>query len=139
MTGSMGPPSAIAITRLQHVSLPVPPGDEALETARTFYRDVLGLPEVERPPTLPGRGLWFAVGDQELHIFVEADAAELNPRSRRHPCFQTPDVDALRISLEEAGVTTIDDDGPIRGRPRFFADDPFGNRLEFVEFEADHW
>jgi catechol 2,3-dioxygenase-like lactoylglutathione lyase family enzyme len=128
-----------AIERIQHVSLPIPPGDDALERTRSFYRDILGMSEIDRPTTLPGRGLWFAVGDQELHILVEADAAALNPRSRRHPCFQVGDATALRSRLQNLGVATIDDDGPIRGRPRFFADDPFGNRLEFVEFEADHW
>ena len=30
-------------------------------------------------------------------------------------------------------------DGEIPGRPRFFARDPFGNQIEFVEFRPDHW
>jgi hypothetical protein len=49
------------------------------------------------------------------------------------------DAAGLRGHLEEAGVTTRDDDGEIPGRVRFFAMDPFGNTLELVQFEATHW
>jgi hypothetical protein len=45
----------------------------------------------------------------------------------------------LREHLTQSGVPTLDDDGTIPGRPRFFALDPFGNTLEFVQFEAEHW
>ena len=37
------------------------------------------------------------------------------------------------------GVETIDNDGEIPGRPRFFCRDPFGNAIEIVEFKPDHW
>jgi catechol 2,3-dioxygenase-like lactoylglutathione lyase family enzyme len=83
--------------------------------------------------------VWFAVGGQELHLSTEPCGAAANDQSRRHPCFRVDDVDALRRHLGERGVTTLDDDGAIPGRPRFFAIDPFGNTLEFVQFEAEHW
>lgn len=127
------------LLRVQHVSLPVPPSDDALAAARRFYGEILGLEERPRPPVLPMPGLWYAIGDQEIHILVEAGAAELNQRSRRHPCLQTGDVVALRAQLEAHGVPTRDHDGDIPGRPRFFATDPAGNTIEFVQFEDDHW
>ncbi len=133
------PPPRPALLRVQHVSLPIPPGDEALEASRRFYREVLGLEEAPRPPALPRPGLWFALGEQEIHIIVEESAEELNPRTRRHPCFQTGDVAALRAYLEGLGVPTRDQDGEIPGRPQFFGIDPAGNTIEFVQFEADHW
>ena len=127
------------IARLQHVSLPVPDSPEALQVAREFYGEILGLAERSRPSVFPGAGIWYALGDQELHLFSEPSGVAANPESRRHPCFEVDDVERLRAHLDAAGVTTRDHDGEIPGRPRFFAVDPFGNTLEFVHFEADHW
>jgi len=127
------------IQRLQHVSLPFPGTPDSLESARRFYGEILRLAEIPRPPLLPGVGIWYAVGDQELHLFSEADGVAVNPQSRRHPCFQVDDVATLRARLAAAGVTTRDDDGEIPGRLRFFAVDPFDNTLELVQFEPDHW
>jgi catechol 2,3-dioxygenase-like lactoylglutathione lyase family enzyme len=129
----------LSVRRLQHVSLPVPGDDEALAVARGFYSEVLGLEEILRPPVFPGSGIWYAIGDQELHLFSEPSGVAANTQSRRHPCFEVEDVDALRAHLESAGVATRDHDGAIPGRPRFFGVDPFGNTLEFVQFEVDHW
>jgi catechol 2,3-dioxygenase-like lactoylglutathione lyase family enzyme len=128
-----------SIQRVQHISLPFPGSDESLEEARRFYADILGLEERPRPPALPGSGLWYAVGDQELHLFAEPSGVAVNSQSSRHPCFQVDDVARLRAHLDRSGVATRDHDGEIPGRPRFFALDPFGNTLEFVQFEPDHW
>ena len=49
-----------------------------------------------------------------------------------HPAVLVDDLAALRAKLEAAGHTTRDDT-PIEGYARFFADDPFGNRLEFMQ------
>ncbi len=127
------------ILRLQHVSLPVPDSAGSLEEARRFYGEILAFDEVPRPSVFPGIGIWYAVGDQELHLFSEPAGVAANPQSRRHPCFQVDDIDDLRAHLGVSGVTTRDHDGAIPGRPRFFAVDPFGNTLEFVRFEANHW
>jgi catechol 2,3-dioxygenase-like lactoylglutathione lyase family enzyme len=129
----------VRVLRLQHVSLPFPGDPASFDAARRFYADVLGLEERPRPPALPGGGLWYAVGDQELHLFSEPSGVAANAASRRHPCFQVDDIDRLRNHLTAAGVATLDDDGEIPGRQRFFAVDPFENTLEFVMFEADHW
>jgi len=127
------------IRRLQHVSLPFPGTAESVVAARRFYSEVMGLEERPVPPALPGVVLWFAVGDEELHLFSEPAGVAVNPQSRRHPCFQVDDVARLRAHLDGAGATTRDHDGEIPGRPRFFALDPFGNTIEFVTFEPDHW
>jgi catechol 2,3-dioxygenase-like lactoylglutathione lyase family enzyme len=127
------------VVRLQHVSLPFPGSPESLDEARRFYGETLGLAERSRPPVFPGVGIWYDVGDQELHLFTEPAGVAVNSQSRRHPCFQVDDVAWLRAHLAAAGVTTRDHDGEIPGRPRFFAVDPFGNTLEFVQFEANHW
>jgi glyoxylase I family protein len=55
----------IDITGLHHVSLPV----TNLERSKTFYREVLGLKEIERP-AFEFAGAWFGVGDRQLHLIA---------------------------------------------------------------------
>jgi catechol 2,3-dioxygenase-like lactoylglutathione lyase family enzyme len=57
----------VDITSLHHVSLAV----TDLERSRAFYREVLGLEEIERPP-FDFPGAWFRVGDRQLHLIVHA-------------------------------------------------------------------
>ena len=51
------------IALLHHISLPV----ADLERSRRFYRELLGLEEIERPP-FPFPGAWLRLGDRELHL-----------------------------------------------------------------------
>ena len=57
----------IEIVGIHNVSLDV----RDLEKARTFYKDVIGLQEMERPP-FQFTGAWFAIGNtgQQLHLIV---------------------------------------------------------------------
>jgi catechol 2,3-dioxygenase-like lactoylglutathione lyase family enzyme len=121
------------ILGVQHVSLPIDPGGQDL--ARSFYVDLLGLPEKPVPETLPRNLVWVDAGSQEIHLLVEEESSTLNTQSRRHACLAVDDVDALRANLDANGVTTEDEDFPLAGRRRFFARDPFGNLIEFVTFE----
>ncbi len=123
------------ITGLDHVQLAAPKGSE--ETARRFFIDLLGLTELPKPPALAARGgLWLRCGSQELHIGIEED---FRPAKKAHPALRVSDraaLDALRARLTEAGVPIREDSESIPGVVRFFADDPFGNRIEFVSSEA---
>ncbi len=113
--------------RLHHVQLAIPPGSEA--RAREFYVGVLGLEELPKPPTLAARGgLWLKLLGAELHLGVEQ---EFRPARKAHPALEVGDLDGLRTRLERAGARP-QDDALLPGRRRFYADDPFGNRLEFV-------
>jgi catechol 2,3-dioxygenase-like lactoylglutathione lyase family enzyme len=118
--------------RLQHVSIPMPPGGQA--GAREFYGALLGLDERDVPPKLdPGQLVWFrAGGDLEVHLFTDAE----QPVDARHFCLVVEeDLNGVRARLEAAGVETRDTT-PIVGRPRFFCRDPFGNLVELTRFEA---
>jgi hypothetical protein len=42
------------------------------------------------------------------------------------------DLDGVRQRFEHSGVRTREDE-PLLGYRRFYADDPFGNRLELLE------
>ena len=112
---------------LHHVQLAIPVGGEA--ECRAFWGDVLGMEELSKPPALAARGgCWFRGGDLEVHLGVEQDFA---PARKAHPGMLVDDLAALASTLESAGIeVTWDDDFP--GRDRFYAQDPFGNRLEFL-------
>ena len=97
--------------------------------ARSFYGQLLGLPEVAKPANLVTRGgCWFQLGDRELHLGVDPI---FRPATKAHIAILVNDLAATRRSLEAAGVPTREDE-PLPGYARFYADDPFGNRLEFL-------
>ena len=116
------------LSRLHHVQLAVPPGGE--EACRAFWGGVLGMTEVEKPPVLAARGgCWFAGGGVEVHLGVEREFA---PARKAHPGILVENLAALAETLEGAGVeVTWDPEFP--GHDRFYAYDPFGNRLEFLQ------
>jgi catechol 2,3-dioxygenase-like lactoylglutathione lyase family enzyme len=124
---AIAPPRFVGI---DHVQLAAPPGCEA--AARRFFGELLGLPELPKPATLAVRGgVWFGLGAQQLHIGVER---EFRAAAKAHPALRLADERALaslRARLEAAGVATRDGE-PVEETARFFADDPWGNRLEFV-------
>jgi catechol 2,3-dioxygenase-like lactoylglutathione lyase family enzyme len=55
----------VEIEAIHHVSLPV----TDLDRSRRFYREILGLEEIERPP-FDFPGAWFGVGPGQLHLIV---------------------------------------------------------------------
>ncbi|MEJ2862005.1 VOC family protein [Actinomycetospora flava] len=114
---------------LHHVQLALPAGEE--DRARAFFVGVLGMTEIDKPPVLAVRGgAWFRAA-LEIHLGVEDD---FRPAHKAHPGILVDDLDAVAERLHEAGHhVTPDRDFP--GFRRFYAHDPFGNRLEFLEPE----
>lgn len=90
---------------------------------------MLGLREVEKPAGLIGRGgCWFARGSVHIHLGVERD---FRPAAKAHPALLVADLEGARRALEAAAVeVTADDSIAVR---RFYAADPFGSRLTFVD------
>jgi catechol 2,3-dioxygenase-like lactoylglutathione lyase family enzyme len=119
---------ALVFTGLHHVQLAMPAGEE--EAARGFYAGVLGMTEVAKPPVLAARGgAWFRAGGLELHLGVEDGFV---PARKAHPGIAVDDLDALARRVATTGQDVAwDRDFP--GFRRFYAHDPFGNRLEFLE------
>lgn len=114
--------------RIQHVSIPRPPGSH--DATRAFYGGLLGLQEKPVPESIAHLDLiWYSIGDDmELHCFTEE---MVDDPSGRHFCMEVDDVDAIRAKLESAGLEPWDTT-PIPNRPRFFCRDPFGNTIEFT-------
>lgn len=123
--------SGVVVT-LHHVQLAMPAGREV--DARRFYGGLLGLQEIPKPPNLAARGgVWFQAGDRGLHLGVEKD---FHPAKKAHPAFQVRALSELRGILIARGVPVVDDE-PLPGYQRFYAEDPFGNRLEFLEPDGE--
>jgi catechol 2,3-dioxygenase-like lactoylglutathione lyase family enzyme len=116
------------ITDIDHVQIAAPRGCEA--QARDFFGRLLGMEEIEKPEPLRARGgCWFQVGSRQLHIGVEEN---FRPATKAHPAFAVADIDPLFAALQKAGVGCAWDEA-IGGIRRFYASDPWGNRLEFTE------
>ena len=113
------------ITALDHVNVAVPRAKEA-EVLR-FYREVLGLLEIPKPPELRARGgAWFEAGNAQLHISPEDVES---PLSRRHFCVLVDNLDQARQTVIRHN-TPIEEGGTAEGLTRFFIRDPAGNRIE---------
>lgn len=116
------------IARLDHIQIAAPAGCEA--AAREFYGTLLGLRELPKPAALESRGgCWFECGSLQLHLGVEAD---FRPARKAHPAFAVHNLDELRETFLAHGVKVADDTS-IPGIRRFHSEDPWGNRLEFLE------
>jgi len=119
-----------SLAGIDHVQLAAPEGCES--EARQFYGGILGLEEVPKPEMLRKRGgVWFRCGSQQIHIGVERQFA---PGRKAHPAFLVSGLDELRCRLLASGIPVTDDDArQEEGVRRFYAHDPFGNRIEFME------
>ena len=115
---------------IDHVQLAAPAGCET--EARRFFGELLGLDEIEKPEPLRSRGgVWFRVGEQQLHVGVEQEFA---PARKAHPAFAVSLYDELLAGLRVAGVP-VSDDASIAGVRRCYVADPWGNRIELVAVE----
>lgn len=115
---------------IDHIQLAAPEGCE--EKARHYFGGLLGWTELEKPESLRSRGgVWFGCASHQVHIGVQASFA---PALKAHPGFAVRGLSALKDRLVQNGMTVIDDELRMEeGYRRFFTNDPFGNRLEFLE------
>lgn len=116
------------VEQIHHVQLAMPPGGEP--AARSFYTDLLGLPETPKPAHLVARGgCWFESAVVRIHLGVDAD---FRAARKAHPALVVTDLASLVQSISEAGYEVVDDE-PLDGFDRVYVYDPFGNRLELLE------
>ncbi len=106
-----------------------------VDISRSFYGELLGLPEIERPD-FGFPGAWYQAGTVQLHLIqtppgadVGSNAPNLTPLAK-HIAFEIEDYETVRGSLEAAGLEMIAT-GAERGQ--IFVSDPDGNVIEFIE------
>ncbi|QJD86111.1 VOC family protein [Cohnella herbarum] len=119
---------------VDHIQLAAYEGCEP--EARLFFGELLGWVEIPKPDNLRHRGgLWFQCGAHQVHIGVQKDFV---PATKAHPAFEVRNLDDLRRHLKERNVQAVDDDArEDENVRRFYAYDPFGNRLEFLEWGSN--
>jgi methylmalonyl-CoA/ethylmalonyl-CoA epimerase len=117
-------------TRIAHVGIAV----RALDEILPFYRDLLGLPEVDLDDSDGARIAGLAAGDSLVEL-LEADHPE-SPIGKfvakrgpgiHHICFAVDDLDATLERCRAAGVRLIDE------TPRQGAE---GKRIAFLHPSA---
>ncbi|MFD2116301.1 VOC family protein [Paenibacillus yanchengensis] len=116
---------------LDHVQLAAPEGCET--EALNFFNNILGWTEIPKPEALKQRGgVWFQCGIHQVHIGVQKNFV---PAIKAHPAFHVQNLDKLRQHLQNNDIQVMDDEARIdEGVKRFYLNDPFGNRLEFLEW-----
>lgn len=113
---------------IDHIQLAAPKGSE--DKTRTFFKDLLGFDEVEKPEALKKHGgVWFEFANHQIHIGIEEP---FYPAKKAHPAFEVENIEALKQHLVTNGIDVMEDDR-IPGVKRFFISDPIGNRMELLE------
>lgn len=120
---------------IDHVQLAAPSGCE--DEARRFYGELLGWVEVPKPAELKKRGgVWFQCGINQVHIGVQENFV---PAAKAHPAFHVHQIEELRDHLISSNNKLLEDDArEDEGITRFYMNDPFGNRLEFLESKSEN-
>ncbi|WP_010650247.1 VOC family protein [Oceanobacillus massiliensis] len=115
--------------RIDHIQLAAPVGSES--EARGFYRDILGFKEMEKPDTLKKNGgVWFQEGKVAIHIGIEDPFI---PAKKAHPAICVKHIEKMQAHLAAKGIE-FEIDWKLPGASRFYMHDPFGNRIEFLEW-----
>ena len=120
-------------SQIQHCSVVV----QDLERAVAFYRDVLGLTEIEIPSTFKPAGLkvrWFRLGAQQIHLL---QGAANPPGMLHHMALQVDDALAARAWMNAKGFS-VEETTPIPGADRFFVRDPDDNLIEIIEWQEPY-
>jgi len=118
------------IISLHHSSLIVSNINKSL----AFYRDTLGLQQVERPD-LGFPGAWFQLGSQQIHLLELENPDPTTGRPEhggrdRHVALNAMSLTPVQDALTKAGITYTMSKS---GRRALFCRDPDGNAVEIIE------
>ena len=135
----------LEIESVHHVSLPV----SNLERAKRFYRDVLELSEIPRPP-FTFLGAWYRLGDRQLHLIVgEHSTFRASARVDSHDIHFAIRVGSYRQAIEhlaakgyrpdaaDALLMTKENPTGTAGFPQVYVLDPDRNVIEINAAQLD--
>lgn len=117
--------------RIHHVSLEI----KELNRAKRFYEEVLGLTVSPQRPDFEFEGVWFQIGDTQLHLIVNESKEEdgnppLNSRSA-HFAIRVTEIGDLIDRFEKLGISYLNKPASKTGWHQVFVQDPDGNIIEF--------
>ena len=118
------------IFSLNHASLIV----SKLDISLVFYRDILGLQQVERPD-LGFPGAWFQLGSQQIHLLELENPDPITGRPEhggrdRHVALNALSLTPVQEALNKASIVYTMSKS---GRRALFCRDPDGNAVEIIE------
>lgn len=118
------------ITNFLHASILV----SDLAMARDFYEGVLGLKSSSQRPAMAFDGVWYEIGQQQIHLLVLPNPDLVSGRPEhggrdRHIALAVDDFEQLQTNLKLAGIPYTMSRS---GRPALFCRDPDGNAVELV-------
>lgn len=115
----------MSVQSINHAQFGFPAGRHA--QLRHFYTELLGLEEVQSGD---GKTLRFRAGPHRIDLVPVSDWRP--PSQVPHLALQVRNLSGLRSRLLDAGLA-IDESRILTGHLRFYAQDPAGNALEFLE------
>jgi glyoxylase I family protein len=104
-----------------------------LDRSIEFYRDILGLKQVDRSLKYPG--VWYQIGDFQLHLIEDVNYranGEIDlMKSTRNPhiALEVLDLDAAKQQLLATNCVVKMSNS---GRSALFTQDPDGNAIELT-------
>lgn len=117
----------MAVDYLHHVSITAPA--ETLAQVRHFYVEVIGLTEGPRPDFgFPGH--WLYAGEQPIVHLLEGERSAQPEGYFDHFALRCSDIDAVRKTLDTAGIEFVEFPVADAGQVQIVVTDPAGIRLE---------
>ncbi|MDE5414550.1 VOC family protein [Alkalihalobacterium chitinilyticum] len=127
----------ITYKELHHVSLPV----TNLERSKIFYREILGLEELDRP-NFDFDGAWFQVGKQQIHLIVFPGSEMIRQKREistrdAHLAVRVNEYDKALEWLKKHNVSFKENRYSKSGFAQIFCTDPDGHIIELNVDQKD--
>jgi extradiol dioxygenase family protein len=88
--------------------------------------------EVKKPPSLSSNGgLWFESGSIKIHVGTED---HFIPARKAHPALEVENLNEFKQHLMTKHIS-FTEDGRLPEANRIYLSDPFGNRIEILEWK----
>ncbi|MDF9761054.1 catechol 2,3-dioxygenase-like lactoylglutathione lyase family enzyme [Peribacillus simplex] len=114
---------------IDHFQLASPKNTE--DQSRKFFNEILMFREVDKPASLKSSGgVWFESGSIKIHVGTED---QFIPARKAHPALEVENLRDFKQHLITNRVS-FTEDKRLPGANRIYISDPFGNRIEILEW-----